>query len=73
MSILETPVSFSSEGAVLRGLLLTPAVAGKPCATVIMAHGTSATFEMVAIEYARAFCHSGLAVLIYDHPRRALR
>lgn len=32
-----------------------------------MAHGTSATFRMVAIEYARAFARSGIAALIYDH------
>lgn len=33
----------------------------------MMAHGTSATFRMVAIEYARAFAKAGLAALIYDH------
>lgn len=32
-----------------------------------MAHGTSATFRMVAIEYARAFARAGFAALIYDH------
>jgi hypothetical protein len=32
-----------------------------------MAHGTSATIQMVAIEYARVFASVGLAVLIYDH------
>jgi alpha-beta hydrolase superfamily lysophospholipase len=32
-----------------------------------MAHGTSATIQMVAIEYARAFAREGLAALIYDH------
>ena len=32
-----------------------------------MAHGTSATFRMVAIEYARVFARAGLAALIYDH------
>jgi hypothetical protein len=32
-----------------------------------MAHGTSATIEMVAIEYARAFARAGVAALIYDH------
>jgi pimeloyl-ACP methyl ester carboxylesterase len=67
MNSLETPVEFLSEGALLRGLLLTPTGAGKPCPTVILAHGTSATINMVAIEYARAFCRLGLAALIYDH------
>ncbi len=32
-----------------------------------MAHGTSATIQMVAIEYARAFARAGVAALIYDH------
>jgi alpha-beta hydrolase superfamily lysophospholipase len=32
-----------------------------------MAHGTSATVQMVAIEYARAFARAGIAALIYDH------
>lgn len=67
MNLLETPVEFQSEGALLRGLLLTPAGAPKACPAVILAHGTSATINMVAIEYARAFCRIGLAALIYDH------
>lgn len=65
--IVETPVEFMSEGAVLRGLLLTPTATERRLATVIMAHGTSATINMVAIEFARSFCRTGLAVLIYDH------
>jgi len=65
--IVEIPVAFTSQGALLRGLLLTPAVARQRLATVIMAHGTSATIPMVAIEYARSFCRAGLAVLTYDH------
>jgi pimeloyl-ACP methyl ester carboxylesterase len=32
-----------------------------------MAHGTSATVQMVAMEYARAFARVGFAVLVYDH------
>jgi len=67
MNHLETPVKFTSQGAQLRGLLLTPANARQRIGTVIMAHGTSATISMVAIEYARSFCRAGLAVLIYDH------
>ena len=63
----ETPVAFMSQDALLRGFLLTPAIARQRLATVIMAHGTSATIRMVAIEYARCFCRAGLAVLIYDH------
>lgn len=67
--MIETPVEFESEGATLRGLYLhpraTPGSNGRPL--VIMAHGTSATIQMVAIDYARAFVEHGLAVLLYDH------
>lgn len=63
----ELPVAFSSQGATLRGYMLTRADAGSRLPLVIMAHGTSATIKMVAIEYARAFANAGLAVLIYDH------
>lgn len=63
----EGPIAFPSQGATLRGYLLTPVEGGRRLPTVIMAHGTSATIGMVAIEYARAFARAGLAVLIYDH------
>ena len=65
--IEETPVEFESQGAVLRGVLVTPGSDRRRLATVVMAHGTSATYPMVAIEYARAFCRAGLAALVYDH------
>ena len=65
--IVETQVEFASQGALLRGILLTPSASGPRGATVVMAHGTSASIRMVAIEYARSFCRAGLAVLIYDH------
>ena len=58
-------VSFDSEGATLRGMLLRPERGLPPI--VIMAHGTSATIRMVADEYAYVFRRSGLAVLLYDH------
>lgn len=51
----------------MRGYLLSPARAESRLPAVVMAHGTSATLQMVAIEYARAFARCGLAVLIYDH------
>lgn len=63
----ETSIEFDSGGVTLRGYLLTSADATPHLPTVIMAHGTSATIKMVAIEYARAFAKAGLAVLIYDH------
>lgn len=63
----EQPVEFPSEGATLRGVLITPDKPTGPCPVVVMAHGTSATIQMVAIEYARAFARAGIAALIYDH------
>ena len=65
--LVEQPVEFQSEGATLRGLLITPEGHPGRLPLVIMAHGTSATFQMVAIEYARAFARAGIAALIYDH------
>lgn len=66
-ALQELPVEFRSEGALLRGILLTPAGPARRRPTVVMAHGTSATLQMVAIEYARSFARAGLAALIYDH------
>jgi uncharacterized protein len=66
-TVIQKPIAFSSQGATLRGYLLAPAGASTPLPAVIMAHGTSATIGMVAIEYARVFAASGLGVLIYDH------
>lgn len=66
-SVKEAPVAFPSQGSTLRGWMLSPARPESRLPTVIMAHGTSATLQMVAIEYARAFARAGLAVLLYDH------
>lgn len=63
----ERPVEFASAGAILRGILIKPSNASARLPAVIMAHGTSATIRMVAIEYARALARAGLAALIYDH------
>jgi uncharacterized protein len=63
----ERAVEFASEGATLRGLLLRPSAATRPLPTVVMAHGTSATVQMVTIDHARAFTRRGLQVLLYDH------
>ncbi len=35
--------------------------------TVVMAHGTSATLRMVALDCARVSASAGLAALVYDH------
>lgn len=63
----EYPVAFASQGATLRGLLVTLAGGAARRPTVVMAHGTSATLRMVALDYARAFARAGLAALVYDH------
>ncbi|WP_186300318.1 alpha/beta hydrolase [Denitromonas ohlonensis] len=64
---MEQQVDFQSEGATLRGVLITPDDHSGKYPVVVMAHGTSATIQMVAIEYARAFAQAGIAALIYDH------
>jgi len=66
-TLIERGVEFASEGATLRGRLIVPGGPARPRPAVIMAHGTSATIEMVAIEYARAFARAGLVALIFDH------
>ncbi|HEX4333900.1 MAG TPA: hypothetical protein VH040_17320 [Usitatibacter sp.] len=63
----ETPVAFESQGATLRGYLVARSGSGKRRPAVVMAHGTSATLRMVALDYARAFARAGLAALVYDH------
>ena len=65
--LAERPIGFSSEGATLRGLLVCDTSRPGRRPLVVMAHGTSATFRMVAIEYARVFARAGVAALIYDH------
>ena len=44
---LEKPVEFQSEGATLRGFLITPDDHIGRLPLVVMAHGTSATIQMV--------------------------
>lgn len=66
-ALIETAIAFPSQGATLRGYLITLADGGARRPAVVMAHGTSATLRMVAIEYARAFARAGLAALVYDH------
>ncbi len=60
-------IEFPSEGATLRGRLYLPERLDKPARAVIMAHGTSATIQMVADKYAEAFCRAGFAAVLYDH------
>ena len=58
-------VSFTSEGAVLRGRWYRPT--STPGPVVVMAHGFSATIRMTADRYAEVFHAAGLGVLLYDH------
>jgi hypothetical protein len=67
MMLVERQVEFPSEGATLRGLLVCAGGSRGRRPLVVIAHGTSATIQMVAIEYARVFARAGLAALIYDH------
>ena len=59
-------VTFKSEGAVLSGWFYVPDSA-PPWPLVIMAHGFSATRQMMADTYADVLHAAGLAVLLYDH------
>lgn len=65
--LTETPVAFTSQGATLRGYLVVKAGPARRWPTLVMAHGTSATLRMAALDYARAFAEAGFAALIYDH------
>ena len=63
----ETEIAFTSQGATLRGYLVTRAGSRARRPAVVMAHGTSATLRMGALDYARVFARAGLAALVYDH------
>lgn len=68
MKIVERSFEFDSVGARLRGTLVQATSRmdqRRPC--IVMAHGTSATVAMVAIEYARVFAAAGVTALVYDH------
>lgn len=58
-------VKFISEGAMLRGRHYRHGV--DAAATVVMAHGTSATITMIIDAYAEAIFAAGFDVLLYDH------
>lgn len=63
---MKRDVTFESEGAEMSGWYYSPDTA-PPWPLVVMAHGFSATKQMVADRYAEAFSEAGLAVLLYDH------
>ena len=66
-SIPEIAIEFPCAGALLRGRLVLPAPGAVRRPAVILAHGTSATVEMVMIEFARCFARAGFVALAYDH------
>ena len=59
-------VTFRSEGADLSAWFYQP-LSVCPWPLVIMAHGFSATRQMVANAYAEVFWQQGMAVLLFDH------
>ncbi len=58
-------VSFSSEGAELRGLRLSHEDGPRPI--VVMTHGTTATITMAIDLYAERIFEAGYDILLYDH------
>jgi uncharacterized protein len=60
-------VEFNSDGAVLRGFLYRAIAGEPPFPVVVMAHGTTATIQMVADRYAEVFAAAGVSALLYDH------
>ena len=63
---MKRDVTFESEGAELSGWFYPPD-SSPPWPLVVMAHGFSATKQMVADRYAEVFTEVGVAVLLYDH------
>ncbi len=59
-------VTFRSEGADMSGWFYSPD-SSPPWPLIVMAHGFSATKEMVIDRYADVFDEAGLAVLLFDH------
>ena len=60
-------MEFNSDGAVLRGFLYRAITGEPPFPVVVMAHGTSATIQMVTDRYAEVFAEAGVSALLYDH------
>jgi len=63
---MKRDVTFESEGAELSGWYYRPD-SQPPWSIVVMAHGFSATKQMVADRYAEVFQAAGFAGLLYDH------
>ncbi|RLM89460.1 alpha/beta hydrolase [Haloarcula sp. Atlit-7R] len=63
---MKRDVTFESAGAELSGWFYSPD-SSPPWPVVVMAHGFSATKQMVADRYAEVFTETGVAVLLYDH------
>ena len=62
-----TDISFSADGAILRGWWFAPQQTGKKHAVIVISHGYAAHKEMYLDRYASRFAAAGYAVLAYDH------
>jgi fermentation-respiration switch protein FrsA (DUF1100 family) len=61
-------IEFAAEdGVILRGWHYAPEGVDGPAPLVVMAHGFSATKEMLLDDYAEYFAAGGLGVLVYDN------
>lgn len=62
------PVSFESQGAILRGRMYMPKESSAADPVIIMAHGFTTTINgMTADKYAERFRKAGYKVVLYDH------
>jgi hypothetical protein len=64
----EREVSFTSNGALLRGTLVTPLRGPGRFAALVSLHGSGCSTRWLALDRARRFAQVGYAMLIYDKP-----
>jgi len=60
-------IEFNADGVNLRGWFYTPEGKLGPFPVVVLAHGFTATKEMILDRYAEVFAKGGLAALVYDN------
>jgi len=63
----EEEVSFTSDGALLKGTLVMPAKTGKPVGAVVIVGGSDWTSRHSVRHFADTFASMGLAALAYDN------
>jgi hypothetical protein len=64
---MRTDIEFTSDGAVCRGVLVTPGSSEGPFPTIVMAGGWCYVKEIVMPHYAERFVGAGFAVLMFDY------